>query len=55
MVTEREGQLGRHWTGNGEIGGRCKWGGRQGTETKRLLLLEDVLEYRESYKGEGAN
>ena len=53
--TEREGRRERNGTGNGEGGGMCERGGKQGTETKRRLLAEDVLEYREFYEGEGAN
>ena len=51
----REGQRGRNGTGNSEGGGRREREGQQGPETKRRPLVEDVLEYREFYKGDGAN
>ena len=46
----------------GETGpGMDKWGGRRersghwGQDKKRRPLVEDVLEYRDFYEGEGAN
>ena len=53
--TDREGRRGRNGTGNDKGGGRLKQGGQRGTETKRRPLVEDVSEYREFYKGEGAD
>ena len=53
--TEREGQRGWNGTGNRIRGGRHKKGGQRGILTKRCLVLEDVSEYQEHYKGEGAD
>ena len=55
---ERQGKSGgegRNRTSNGERGGRRKRVGQRGLETKRRPLVEDVLEYQESYEGEGAD
>ena len=51
----REGRRGRNRDGNGERGGRRERGGQQGPESKRRPLVEDILEYWESYEGEGAD
>ena len=52
---EREGLRGRNGTGNRKKVGRRNQGGQQGLETKRRLLVEDVLEYQDFYEGEGAD
>ena len=51
----REVRRGRNGDGNGGKGGRRDWGGQQGLGAKRSLLVEDVLEYWESYEGDGAD
>ena len=55
MRTEREGRRGHNGDSNGERGGRREQGGQRGPGSKRRPLVEDVLEYWESYKGEGAD
>ena len=52
---EREGRWGWNRTGKGERGGRRERGGKRGTEIKKSPLVEDVLEYRDFYEGEGAD
>ena len=56
-ISERRGTAGVVGTGprTEKWGGRCKWGRQRSTETKRRPLVEDVLEYRNFYEGEGAN
>ena len=49
--TARESRLGHNGIGNGKRGGRHKRGGHRGPGSKRSPLVEDVLEYWESYKG----
>ena len=51
----REGQRGKNGDKNGKGGGRRKQRGRWGTRSKMSPLVNDVLEYWESYKGDGAD
>ena len=53
--TAREVRRGRNEDGNVERGSRRERGGQWGKGSKRSLLVEDVSEYWESYKGEGAD
>ena len=53
--TDREGRRRRNGTGNRKKGGKREQKGNQGLETKMCLLVEGVSEYREFYKGEGAD
>ena len=55
MGTEREGRQGRNGTENGERGGMHKRLGQRGLDMKRHSLVEDVSDYQEFYKGEGAD
>ena len=53
--TVREGRWGRNRDGNGKRMDRHKWGGQRGPGSKISLLVVDVLEYWESYEGQGAD
>ena len=51
----REGWQGRNGDRNGERGGRYERGGQRGMGSKRSPLVEDVLEYWDSYEGDSAD
>ena len=49
---EKDGRHGHAGPLTAEGGGQLKWGGKQNTETKICLLMEDVSESRRFYEGE---
>ena len=54
--TEKDSRSGKNGSGNiGREGGRRERGGQRSTDTKMHPLVEDVLEYRKFYEGEGAD
>ena len=53
--TARDGQGGAERDQEWRKGRQARAGKAAGSGDKRRQLAEDVLEYRESYKGEGVN